>query len=163
MTSFKDSDQFSRTFHSVWWQSLKAAITSAELWEKKGYTFTSSKIWWFLWTFVLFLTSLFDNLIEHDSQRGGLPPLQCSLCWRELKRLLHEAEIDLTPLLHFKEAMVHFCFNSRYIYKCDSCGRSLRCLSVVISNASMTSIWGLTNHNSKYGKHFYVDAWVPFH
>ena len=32
MTIFKDSHQFSRTLGSLWWQSLKTAITSAELW-----------------------------------------------------------------------------------------------------------------------------------
>ena len=32
MTVFKDSHHFSRILGSVWWQSLKTAITSAELW-----------------------------------------------------------------------------------------------------------------------------------
>ena len=32
MTIFKDSHRFSRTLGDVWWQSLKTAITSAELW-----------------------------------------------------------------------------------------------------------------------------------
>ena len=32
MTIFKDSHHFSRTLGSLWWQSLKTAITSAELW-----------------------------------------------------------------------------------------------------------------------------------
>ena len=32
MTIFKDSHHFSRTLGSLWWQSFKTAITSAELW-----------------------------------------------------------------------------------------------------------------------------------
>ena len=32
MTIFKDSHHFSRTLGSLWWQSLRTAITSAELW-----------------------------------------------------------------------------------------------------------------------------------
>ena len=32
MTIFKDSHHFSRTLGDVWWQSLRAAITSVELW-----------------------------------------------------------------------------------------------------------------------------------
>ena len=32
MTIFQDSHHFSRTLGSLWWQSLKTAITSAELW-----------------------------------------------------------------------------------------------------------------------------------
>ena len=37
MTIFKDSHHFSRTLGDVWWQSLKTAITSAELWAMFDY------------------------------------------------------------------------------------------------------------------------------
>ena len=41
ITIFKDSHHFSKTFGSLWWQSFKTAITSAELWA----VFDAS-LWW---------------------------------------------------------------------------------------------------------------------
>ena len=46
MTIFKDSHHFSRTLGSLWWQSFKTAITSAELW-----AVFDNNVWWqrFFW------------------------------------------------------------------------------------------------------------------